>query len=243
MSKTRLAAGTTAALSLAALMALGTAGVASAHVGVSGTSDAAGSSTVLTFSASHGCEGSPTTAFAIQIPESISAATPTANPNWTVEKVMEQLAEPITDSHGNEVTERVAEIVYTAKEPLADGIRDAFQVSVTLPEDAAGETLAFPTVQSCIEGENAWIELAAEGQDPHDLDAPAPTLLVTEAAAEHGHGHAEESADSADAEAAATQETASDAGPSLALAIAALIAGSLGLIVGIVALVRGRAKA
>lgn len=233
---TQFLAGGSATLAIATALVLATAGAASAHVGVGGTSTAAGSSSVLTFSASHGCDGSPTTSFTISIPDELNAATPTANPNWTVEKVLEALETPVTDAHGNEVTERVSQIVYTAKEPLADGVRDTFQVSVTLPEDAAGQTLYFPTVQACVEGENAWVELPAEGQDPHDLEAPAPALVVTDAVAEEGHGH--------DA-AAETEEVAvaTAAEPVNALSIAALVAGVLGLVAGLAALVRSRKKA
>ena len=51
------------------------------------------------------------------------------NPNWDVEKVMETLDEPIHGEHG-EITERVGEVVYTAKTPLPDGYRDAFTLSL-----------------------------------------------------------------------------------------------------------------
>lgn len=150
-------------------LTLGGAAVANAHVDLSGSSSEAGSSTLLTFSFSHGCEGSPTTAIAIQIPKGINTVSPTANANWTVEKVMETLDSPITDSSGNEVTERVGEVLYTTNTPVPDGIRDAFTLSLTLPEVATETTLPFPVVQSCEVGENVWLEIPAEGQDPHDL--------------------------------------------------------------------------
>ncbi len=75
----------------------------------------------------------------------------------------EQLDEPITGSHGEEITERVAQVVYTAKTPLPDGQRDAFELSLQIPEDAAGQTLAFPTIQTCEQGETAWTEIPADG--------------------------------------------------------------------------------
>ena len=75
----------------------------------------------------HGCDGSATTKVAIQIPEDILAVTPTRNPYYDVAKKIEKLAEPVTDAHGNEVTERVASVEYTAKTPLPDGERDAFE--------------------------------------------------------------------------------------------------------------------
>src|SRR5690606_24101837 len=49
------------ALGAGTLLALAPAVAASAHVSASATSTAAGSSTIVTFSVPHGCEGSPTT--------------------------------------------------------------------------------------------------------------------------------------------------------------------------------------
>ena len=131
---------------------------------------AAGSSAIVTFSFSHGCEGSPTTQVRIQMPESIPTVAPTVNANWDAEKVMETLDAPIEGSHGEQITERVSEVVYTAKTPIADGYRDTFELSVNIPEDAAGTTIYFPTIQTCEAGETAWIELPAEGQDPEELE-------------------------------------------------------------------------
>lgn len=218
--------------------------VAWAHVGLSGSSTAAGSSTLLTFAFSHGCDGSATTEVAIQIPQGINAVAPTINPGWTVRKVMAALANPVTDPHGNQLTERVDQVVYTAKEPVADGLRDTFVLSLTLPADAAGQTLAFPTVQTCETGENAWIELPAAGQDAHDLDSPAPTLVVT-AAAEPGQEHEAEAADGDpehDEAPASDSENAPDvAGPG-PLVMVSLVVAVLGLATGSIALFRGRSR-
>ena len=96
----------------------------------------------------HGCDGSATTKVAISMPEEIPQVTATRNPYWDLEVRSEPLAEPIEDAHGNEITEREAVVVYTAKEPLPDPDRDTFELSVQLP-DAVGETFAFPIVQTC----------------------------------------------------------------------------------------------
>ena len=122
---------------------LGVAAPASAHVTISASTTAAGAFTVLTLSVPHGCDGSATTEIAIQIPEEINAVTPTRNALWEVDKQVEQLDPPVTDAHGNEITERVATVTYTAKSPLPDGYRDAFELSVQLPE-SEGTTLRLP---------------------------------------------------------------------------------------------------
>lgn len=221
------------ALAAGAIVAMATA-PASAHVSVTSDTTAAGAYAVLTFSVPHGCEGSPTTEVAIAMPSEVMAVTPTRNALWTVEKKMEQLAEPVTDSHGNEVTERVSQVVYSAEEPLPEGYRDTFELSLQLP-DAAGETLVFPVVQTCEQGETPWTETPAEGQDPEDLERPAPSVTLTEAAAD---GHA--AAATADtAESAAAEEADDDEGGN-GLAIAGLVAGLVGIAVGAAALVRSR---
>lgn len=190
-----------------------------AHVSVNPKQAVAGEYAVLTFAVPHGCDGSATTAIAIQIPEPIVSAKPTVQADWTAEAIRAKLAEPQTDSHGNEITDRVDQIVYTAKTPLPDDLRQTFDVQVKLPEEAAGQTLAFPTVQTCEEGETAWVQVKQAGQDDEELEHPAPTVEV--------------SAGEASEDAAAPVNT-SWTGP------AGLAAGVVGLVVGGIALFRTR---
>lgn len=249
VSKSLLRAGARAAVVVAGVgaLTLGGALAASAHVSVIANTTAAGSYALLTFGVPHGCDGSSTTKVAIKIPEEINAVTPTVNPNWEVEKVMVPLNPAITDSHGNQITERVDQVVYTAKTPLPDGYRDAFVLSLKVP-DVAGETLSFPTIQTCEVGETAWIEPTVEGQD--EPDHPAPEFDVTAAAAagdDHGAAattaaaaaNSSAAAPTSSAEVAATAST-SDSGSTSWVAIAGLVAGVLGLVVGGVALARSR---
>lgn len=208
-----------------------TLGSAAAHVGGSPSSAPAGTSTVFTLSVPHGCAGSPTTRLEISVPEQLLAVTPTRTAGWRVEIVREELEEPVVDGHGNEVTDRVDRIVYTARESLPDGQRDTFELAFAVP-DTPGDVLAFPTVQTCEEGETAWIEVPADGQDAHDLDAPAPTLEVV-AADPAGTG-----SDGADTVGTGANDP-EDEGPDL-LGWAGLVAGLLGLAAGLTALARRR---
>lgn len=227
---------------------------ASAHVTATPSTTAAGSYTVATFSVGHGCEGSPTTRIEIQVPESVLSVTPTRNPFYEVEKTMAQLDEPVADAHGNEVTERVASIVYTADTPLPEGQRDTFELSFQIP-DAEGEMLTFPTVQTCEQGETGWVEVPAEGQDADELESPAPGFEITAAGAD-AHGHDDEAGDEAGDEAeesgaeaeqtstgaAEPAEAAAETGSST-LGWIGLVAGLMGLAAGGVALARTRASA
>jgi periplasmic copper chaperone A len=166
-------------LALGAIV-LGVAAPASAHVTITATTTAAGAFTVLTVNVPHGCDGSPTTKITIQIPKEISEVTPTRNPLWHVTKQTEKLDQPITSDDGDQITERVATVTYTAIDPLPDGYRDAFELSLQLP-DAEGSTLVFPTIQTCEKGESAWIEVPAAGQSEDDLELPAPSVTITAA--------------------------------------------------------------
>jgi periplasmic copper chaperone A len=171
-------------------LAVAVSATAAAHVSIEETEAAAGSSAIITFAFSHGCDGSPTTQVRIQMPESIPSVSPTINANWDVEKVTEALDTPIEGAHGEQITERVTEVVYTARTPVEDGFRDTFELSVSIPEDAAGQTLYFPTIQTCAAGESPWIEVPAEGQDHDDLESPAPSIEVVAATDVDGHDDA-----------------------------------------------------
>ena len=227
----------TAALALVALAA----SPAAAHVTGTPTTTAAGAYTVVTFSVGHGCEESPTTKLEIQVPEQVTSVTPTRNPLYELEKNIEQLDEPVTDAHGNEITERVASVTYTADTPLPDGQRDTFELSFQIPEDAEGEMLAFPTIQTCEQGRTGWTQVPEEGQDAEELDTPAPYFEVTSAEGEGHHG--EEAATEETGESGETTEASVEEASTSAVGWAGLGLGALGLLVGGLALARSRASA
>jgi uncharacterized protein YcnI len=223
-------------------LALGAPLAASAHVSVTPSDTAAGSYTVLSFAVGHGCDGSPTTKLSFDIPEEIVAVTPTVSPNWDIEKQMTDLKDPITDSHGKSLAERVGTVVYTAKTPLADGYRDTVSFQVQLPEDAAGKTLSFPVVQTCEQGQTDWTQVAEDGQDPEELESPAPQVTVTEASAAGAHGHSDadgdEDASAASASSEAAAATTTEAGPDVVartLGILGIVVGAAGVVTAVVA--------
>lgn len=228
----------------AALLAVSAPLAANAHVDVTPSDTGAGAYTVLTFAVSHGCEGSPTTSIEISLPEEITSVTPTINPNWTVETVQKTLDEPLEDGHGNEITEVTGSVKYTAITPLKDGYRETFELSVQLPADAEGETLFFPSLQTCEVGSTDWSAIAEEGAD--EPDTPAPAVLVT---ASTGDGHAHEAAiddehaDGAEHTDAATNANASGDADTLArvLGVGGLIIGAVGIVIALAAR-RGTAK-
>lgn len=238
VSRRRMTARGAVSLTLSLGVLALTAAPAGAHVGITPSTTAAGAYAVLDVSVPHGCEGSPTTEVKIQIPDEINAVTPTRNALWEVEKQVVKLAEPLTDGHGNQVTERVASVTYRTDAPLPDGYRDVFELSLQLPQ-AEGDTLVFPIVQTCERGESAWIEVAADGQDEADLELPAPTIVLS--AAEGGGHHDEAAADISTAAASTDGESDTSDGTD-ALVLGALGVGVLGAVLGGAALVLQRRR-
>ncbi|MDR7112707.1 uncharacterized protein YcnI [Microbacterium trichothecenolyticum] len=225
----RVVIGVTAGLALA----IGAPLAASAHVHVTPETAAAGGTETLTFSFSHGCDGSPTTALAVDIPAGVGNATPVVQGGWTITRELGTDGVP-------------TRVVYTADTPVEDGFAAAVSMDVLFTEGTAGTTLAFPVTQTCAAGETAWTQIAEDGEDPHDLDAPAPLVAVGAAAddADAGHadadgsGHASDDAAAADAEAAASVASADPV--ARWLAAGGLAAGIAALVV---VLVRGRRRA
>lgn len=197
---------------LAAGLVLAAPAAAQAHVGVSPDVIASEGSAVLAFSFTHGCENSPTTALRITMPDGLTSVSPTIDAAWDV--AVERADNGL-----------VSAVTYTATTPIPHDLRGEVTMAVRLGEDAP-ETLAFPVEQQCETGVNEWVEIAEEGEAPHDLDSPAPVVTVGDAAdvASETHGtHASET------EAAAP---AADPAPAIGIAL-----GSAGLLAGVVALV------
>ncbi|WP_091232290.1 YcnI family protein [Microbacterium sp. 3J1] len=196
-----------------AVLALAIPAMASAHVGVSPDELVAGDHGVLTFSFAHGCETSPTTSLKITMPEGLASVAPTADSDWTIDI-----------ERGDDGL--VSAVTYTAVTPVPNDLRGAVSMSVGLDEDTP-DSLAFPVIQTCVEGSTEWTEIAEDGQDPHSLDAPAPVVEVA-AAADGSHGEhgatAEATREESDAEAPATDALGT-------------VLGASGLVAGVAALV------
>ena len=209
-TRTRIAAGVVLGAALATALPL----AASAHVTVTPDAPVAGGYDVLTFAFGHGCDGSATTALRIGMPDGLDSATPTIAPGWSI------------DIERDPSDNLVSAITYTADEPIADGLRAAVDVSVKYADDAEG-TLAFPVEQTCVDGSTSWSETVAEGEDPHSVEHPAPTVTLgaAEGAASEGHDHAAGAAASTEEAAPATENPLP------------LVLGGGGLVAGLAALV------
>lgn len=208
----------TAGLVGGAILALAIPTMASAHVSVTPDALSAGDHGVLTFSFAHGCDGSPTTGLTITMPEGLASVAPTMDSDWT-----------IAVERGDDGL--VSAVTYTAATPVPNDLRGAVSMAVGLDESTP-ESLAFPVVQTCVEGSTEWTQLAEDGQNPHDLDSPAPVVTVGAASEEHA-GHSGAASDGADATADA-EAAAPDALPTV-LGAGGLVAGVAALVVSVLA--------
>lgn len=126
----------------------------------------------------HGCEGKPTNAVRVQIPEGFYGVKPQPKAGWTLEKKTGAYAKPFNNGHTT-VTEGVKEVVWSGGN-LGDDEYDEFVLRGTISGDfKAGDMMYFAVVQDCPEGAKArWIEIPKDGQKASDLEMPAPGLKL-----------------------------------------------------------------
>lgn len=236
----------------AGILALGSAALpAGAHISGDKGEVPAGGYTQVSFTVPHGCEDEPTSALAISIPEGILNAAPQVVAGWDVETTITPLDEPVDSGHGEEQTERVSEITWTAQpgNELPSPFREVFTVGFQAP-DTPGEDLVFPIVQSCPTAETAWIEVPVDGEE--EPEHPAVVVAVGEAQGDgHGGGASDatsedgdasedgDDAETAGAEANGASDTSDDDGTD-GVAVAGVVMGALGLAAGGAALVKSR---
>lgn len=163
---------------------LGTAG---AHATLD-TSEAAPGGYKAVVRIGHGCDGQPTNAVRVEVPEGYIGVRPQPKAGWTLDIERGDYAHAYT-LHGREVASGVTAVTWSGG-ALDDAHYDEFVLSGTLAGSAAGTSLFFRTVQTCAEGRMAWDQIPAEGQNPHALDHPAPGLVVLASNDGHGGGHA-----------------------------------------------------
>lgn len=184
------------AIAGAVILTLVAAAPAGAHMEVKPAKVPATGEVRLKFTVGHGCEHSPTTSIAIQLPPQVSEAEPLPKRGWKEER------------GDGEVSWRGGS--------LDAHSQGSFRLQVQL-DGEPGERVPFKVIQGCSEGEQAWIEMPAEGGPEPEHPAPVITLIAGhpgnaagdsgEAAHEHAdreitdeHADAEQTVAEADAE-------------------------------------------
>lgn len=155
---------------------------AQAHVTLDQPTGPAGTYQKLTFRVGHGCDGSPTKAITVTLPENVTGAKPMAKPGWKISLVQGKLSVPV-ESHGRAITTAVREVSWTGG-PLPDEYIDEFTIQAKLPAEPG--KVYFRVVQQCAKGSVAWDEMP--GDPGAKVLAPAPVLNVLPAdGAAHQH--------------------------------------------------------
>lgn len=135
----------------------------------------------------HGCDGSATTAVRVKLPEGLIKAKPMPKAGWALDVITGKF-ENTYSYYGKDVSEGPKEIVWKNGN-LPDDFYDEFVFRVRVTDHfKVGETVYIPVVQTCTDGENAWVEIPKAGQDAHSVKRPAPSLKII-AAEEHHHSH------------------------------------------------------
>ena len=149
-------------LPLAAAMAAGLAGAASAHVVVLPATAPPGSAPTLKFVVGHGCSGAATTALRVEFPTGVSGVTPEAKDGWKLD----------VERRGGRV------VAATWRGELAPHQSDSFQANVHAP--AKPGRLEFATVQTCGDQSVRWADPAPEGSPKPAHPAPSLTLVAAQ---------------------------------------------------------------
>ena len=162
-------------LLLASAFALAAISSASAHIVFDQPQAAPDSYYAGFLRVSHGCGTSPTRSIRVEIPDGIDIARPQPKPGWRLSVEHARLAAPIRTEGGFEMIERVVAITWTGELP-ADQF-DQFGIMMRLP-DREGP-LYFRVTQTCVSGEQRWVDIPPEGAPWHSVPHPAPVILLT----------------------------------------------------------------
>ncbi len=157
-------------------------------------------------------------------------------PGWSIKEIVVKPAKPIQTEEGP-VDEEVSQIIWTGDRSklgrLENGSFIQFPLSIAMPSDIAGQSLAFKTIQYYSNGKVIhWI-------GPSSAEYPAPTVNITakggviEDVAGGEAGPTPGETPTGQSAAASPTSAGSSGGASKGLAITALVLGALGLIAGV----------
>lgn len=224
------------ALVLAAGALLASAVPAFAHVTVQPGSAQQGGYTAVAFRVPNESDTASTVKLEVSLPldHPMASVRTQPLPGWTAVMEKSKLDKPL-DSHGQQITEAVSKITWTADPGtrIAPGQFQEFKVSLgALPTDT--DKLAFKALQTYDDGNVVrWIEESKEGQP--EPSKPAPVLSLTKAAAAASAPADHHSADSAGQAAPAAKASDSTA---RTIGVVGVVVGVIGAALGVAGLRR-----
>ncbi|HEY5261070.1 MAG TPA: YcnI family protein [Solirubrobacteraceae bacterium] len=228
---------------LVAVAMLGIPGVAQAHISLHPNTIPAGAFVTLDVRVPGEQAGAYAYEIDMQVPPGFTEIDTQKVPGWSVKEVMAKLSRPIQTEEGP-ISEEVSRIIWTGDRSALGRLEDnsfiQFPLSIAMPSDLAGQSLAFKTVQYYSNGKVIhWI-------GPPSAEYPAPTVNITakggliEEVAGNEAGPTPGQAPAGQAAAPAQLSAGSSSGASKGLAITALVIGALGLIAGVGGLLTAR---
>lgn len=238
MTRKLIPAGALAALALSA-------GTASAHVTVQPKTATPGDYTVVDVRVPNETDNADTVRVDLQLPPGFASVSYQQVPGWRVKVRTEKLATPIQTDDGP-VDEGVAQVTWTGDRrqgKIPPGAFQDFPLSILVP-GKVGQSLTFKALQHYSDGETVrWIGAPSS-------EHPAPTVKLVAADEGAGAGHAAAGASGGGTATAGTAAATSahdsgggDDGNDDGLAIAALIVGALGVLLGAAGFAVGRRRA
>ena len=171
---------------------LTTLSVANAHNYLRETQAPAGYVADVVMRVPHGCKGSPVNNVRIKMPEGVYRVTTAHRDDWEVTVKMRELDPPLPGDGGQMITETVDEIMWSNPKTLLPPDRiGEFMFRAKLP-DEVGRILFFRTLNSCVEGDDNYVDLPEDELRLDDPDfhkkfwafmtasaTPAPYLILT----------------------------------------------------------------
>jgi uncharacterized protein YcnI len=228
------------AVAALAVGALGLPAAAQAHISLHPNTIPAGAFVTLDVRVPGEQEGAYAYRVDMLVPPGFTEIDTQNVPGWSVKEILTKPATPIQTDEGP-VDEEVSQIVWTGDRSklgrLENGSFIQFPLSIAMPSNIAGQSLAFKTIQYYSNGKIVrWI-------GPPSAEYPAPTVNITTkggviedvAGGEAGPAPGETptvGVASTTASNSSSATASSSGGASKGLAIAALVLGALGLIAG-----------
>ncbi|MER7769100.1 YcnI family protein [Kitasatospora sp. NPDC096140] len=228
---------TVAAAAFATATVLATAAPAFAHVTVQPGTAPKGGYTAVAFRVPDESDTASTTKLEVTLPADHPVASVATEPipGWTATAEKTKLANPIKTDDGDEITEAVSKVTWTADAgtKIAPGQFQDFRVSLgPLPTDT--DKIVFKALQTYDDGNVVrWIDETVAGQP--EPQHPAPALTLTKATAD-GDGDHPAAAPTA-APAAAAGSSSSDT-TARTLGVVGIVVGVAGTAFGVLSLRR-----
>ncbi|WP_432976434.1 YcnI family protein [Dactylosporangium sp. CA-233914] len=223
-------AGVAAAAALTAALAFPVA--ASAHVTVNPNTAVQGGYTKVTFRVPTERDNASTTKVEIAIPTDKPIASVSLKPvqGWTAATETSKLATPIKTNDGDEMTEAVSKITWTADESAAIKPHQFQEFDVSLGPLPQVDQIVFKALQTYSNGEVVrWIDEPAPGAE---AEHPAPVLKLSK---KTDTTAASTTTSAGPTVAASDSKSGGSDGTAIGLGVAGLVLGLAGLVVGILA--------